>query len=234
MRSCGNPASFTTRRAGPARSRGSGRPSLRYSVIRPSFKRFKPSTRPHPHAAVAGRQHRPGRAFRQPVVRGNGRDGGVAKAVEPVVGRDPDVAFAILEEVPDVVAGQAVSLRKQVDPVPMDAKEPPVEGADPQGAVAIPEHVRELGVQRGRSTGGYSTTFSPTSCLRPVSLGDHERTLVRLDDARASSRSLTKRIALRTGRVSTAIVPSRDPTQRLPARSSYTELARTPNSPLSP
>ena len=106
----------------------------------------------------------------------------MAEAVEPVVGGNPDVAFTIFEEAPDIVAGEAVGPRKQVDPVPMDANEPPVEGADPQGAVAIPEHVRELGVQ-AVDPGLVLDDLFANELPELVSLGDHERTLVRLDNA---------------------------------------------------
>src|SRR4029078_3003657 len=101
----------------------------------PSLQALQSADPAPPDAAVAGWEHRPWRAFRQPLVHCNCRDRGVPEPVEPVVGGHPDVAFAIFEEAPDVVAGEAVGSRKPVDPAAMDANEAPVEGADPQRAI---------------------------------------------------------------------------------------------------
>jgi hypothetical protein len=68
--------------------------------------------------------------------RGNGE---VAKAVETIIGGDPNIAFTILKETCNGIAGETVRLRKRVRLSLVHMHKPPVQRADPQAAIAIPE-----------------------------------------------------------------------------------------------
>src|SRR5262245_63844190 len=67
--------------------------------------------RAKPHAAISGRENRPGSGTRQALIRGNGSDREIAKAIEPVLRGDRDVAFTIFEQPGDELPGQSVRLR---------------------------------------------------------------------------------------------------------------------------
>jgi hypothetical protein len=56
-----------------------------------------------PDAAIPGRQDGHNGSIRQTLLYGNRGDGKVAKAVEAINGRDPNIAFAILEDPLDVI-----------------------------------------------------------------------------------------------------------------------------------
>jgi len=53
---------------------------------------------PNPDAAIPGRQDGHNGSIGQALLYGNRGDGEVAKAVEAIYGGDPNIAFAILED----------------------------------------------------------------------------------------------------------------------------------------
>ena len=61
------------------------------------------------------------------------------KRSRPSIGGDPNIAFTILKETVDGVAGETVRPRKQIRPSLVHMQEPPVGRSDPQTAIAIPE-----------------------------------------------------------------------------------------------
>ena len=96
-------------------------------------------SRAEPNAAIPGRQDRPNDSIRQALLHGDCGDGEVAKAVEAVHRSYPDIAFTILEEARNGIAGEAVRPREQIRPSLVDMQEALVRGSDPQTAIAIPE-----------------------------------------------------------------------------------------------
>jgi hypothetical protein len=54
--------------------------------------------RSQPHGAIGRRENRRNASARQTLLDGNRRDGELAKAVEAIDRRDPDVALTILEQ----------------------------------------------------------------------------------------------------------------------------------------
>jgi hypothetical protein len=73
--------------------------------------------------------------------RGNGE---VAKTVKAIMGGDPDIAFAILKESINEIAGQTVGPRKQIHRSLVHMHQAPVRRSDPDTAVAIPEQLRRI------------------------------------------------------------------------------------------
>ena len=61
------------------------------------------------------------------------------KRSRPSIGGDPNIAFTILKETVDEIAGETVRPRKQIRPSLVHMQEPPVVRSDPQTAIAIPE-----------------------------------------------------------------------------------------------
>src|SRR5262249_41197977 len=70
------------------------------------------------------------------------RDGKFSKAVEPVIGTDPDVPLTILKEAHDVFARKAVRLRKDICSTVMNVNQAPASGSNPEAAIAIAEEFR--------------------------------------------------------------------------------------------
>ena len=105
----------------------------------------------------------------------------MAEAIETVIGRHPDVAFAILEDIPDVVAGQAIGLCIQIDAPVAHVQESAIEGAYPQRAVAVPEQMRGLEVRNVRGEGILDDLVVDES-LEAVALRDQEHAIVSLDE----------------------------------------------------
>src|ERR1700722_13433725 len=64
-----------------------------------------------PNAAIPGRQNRLNEGVRQTLLYRDRGDGEVAKAVEAVTRGDPDIAFPILQETCNEIAGEAVGTR---------------------------------------------------------------------------------------------------------------------------
>src|SRR5262249_29122712 len=97
-----------------------------------------------PDAAIAGREHGPGRGARQALIRGNRPHGHVAKTIEALVRGDPDVAFSILKESAHEIAGQTVRLRVRVRAALVDMQEAAVQRSDPQTAITITQQPSRL------------------------------------------------------------------------------------------
>jgi hypothetical protein len=74
------------------------------------------------------------------LLHGNRRDGEVAKAIEAIDGGYPNIPFTIFEELIDVIAREALRLRKNIRPSLVHMQETSVGGSNPQTAIAIPEH----------------------------------------------------------------------------------------------
>jgi hypothetical protein len=104
---------------------------------------FIPSVQPiesaKPNGAIPGRQDGPNGAAGQNLLHRDRWDGKVAKAAEAITSGDPDIAFTILKEACNEIAGEAVRPREQIRPSLVDMQEAPVRGSDPQTAIAIPE-----------------------------------------------------------------------------------------------
>src|SRR5262249_49848197 len=90
-----------------------------------------------PHAAIPRRENGPRRCTRQALIGGNRSDGEIAKDVEAVLRRDPDVSFTIFKNPRDEVAGQAVRLRVHISAALVYMQEAAVQGPDPQTAIAV-------------------------------------------------------------------------------------------------
>jgi hypothetical protein len=79
---------------------------------------------------------------------GNGGDGEIAKAVKAINRGYPNIAFTIFEEFINVIAGEAVSLRKNIRPSLMYMQEASVRGSNPESAIAIAVHTQGLEMLR--------------------------------------------------------------------------------------
>ena len=80
---------------------------------------------------------------------GNRGDGEVAKPIEAIVGRHPNIAFPIFKESVNGFARQAFGWGKQIRSSLVDMQQPLVhQGADPQAAIAIPQ--QPVGLEPGR------------------------------------------------------------------------------------
>src|SRR5262249_39310188 len=97
-----------------------------------------------PHAAISGRENRPGSGTRQTLIRGNRSDREIAKAIEAVFGGDPDVAFTIFKHPGDEIPGQTVRLRIHVCLALVYMHEAAVDGTDPQAAITIAQQTSGL------------------------------------------------------------------------------------------
>ena len=97
-----------------------------------------------PHAAIPRRQDGPYERIGQPLLHGNRGDGDLAKTIEAATGRDPDIAFTILEQTVDEIAGETVRPGKDIRSAPMHMQDPMVGRSDPQTAGAIPEEPKRL------------------------------------------------------------------------------------------
>jgi hypothetical protein len=62
-----------------------------------------------------------------------------AKAVETVRSSHPDIGFTVLKEAVNVIAREAIGLRKHISPSLVYMHQSPVLGSDPQAAIAIAE-----------------------------------------------------------------------------------------------
>ena len=58
-------------------------------------------------------------------------DGRIAKAIEPLSGGYPDIAFAIFEETEDEIVRETIGPGKHVGPSVVNMQEAPVYGSDP-------------------------------------------------------------------------------------------------------
>src|SRR5262249_31440020 len=104
------------------------------------------STR-EPDTSIPGRQDGPS-GIRQALFHRKRRDGKFPKAVETVIGADPNVALTILKEALDVFARKAVRLRKHICPTVVDVNQAPAPSSEPQAAIAIAEQLRGSKLRR--------------------------------------------------------------------------------------
>ena len=91
----------------------------------------------HPDRAVPAGQNARGQVLPQPLCSGEGDDTRISKAVDAARGSGPDDAFAVFEQRPHGIAGEAVRLTVALDGGSMDANDTACIGADPQTAVTI-------------------------------------------------------------------------------------------------
>ena len=68
----------------------------------------------------------------------NGGNSEVAKAIEAVVGGDPNVALPILKKTVDALAGEPLCRCKPISPSLMQVQQPLARRSDPQAALAVP------------------------------------------------------------------------------------------------
>jgi hypothetical protein len=94
-----------------------------------------------PNTAIPGRQDARNEAIGQPLglFHRNRGDGEVAKAIEAITGDDPNIAFTILEETVNEIAGEAVRSRKLISPSLVHMQHSAIFGSDPQTTITIPE-----------------------------------------------------------------------------------------------
>ena len=93
----------------------------------------------NPNAPIRGCEHGLSSIARQTLFHRNSSHGQLSKPVESSSGGDPDIAFTILEETKDDVAGEAIRLRKCICPTVIYMDEPPLHGPDPEASIAVPE-----------------------------------------------------------------------------------------------
>ncbi len=165
-----------------------------------------------PNAAIPGRQDRPNAGIGQTLLDRNRRDGEVSKAVEAIQGGDPDIAFTILKETSNGVAGETVRPRKLIRPSLVHMQEPSVSRSNPQTAIAIPEQVS--GLQLGRSPWkrihlGFPANELPDSAER----GDQDCAVVAFDQSLDFERRTWHRIEFRR-----TWLPSPQSSRMLPPR----------------
>src|SRR5262249_8321878 len=79
----------------------------------------------------------------------NVADRELAKAVEAVLGRDPDVSLAVLEESSASLAREPVASREAIRAAPVHVQQPAAQVGDPQRAIAIPEQRARLHAPKG-------------------------------------------------------------------------------------
>src|SRR4029453_5975779 len=105
---------------------------------------FHPSIQPircaHPKTAIPRGQNGRNPSARPTLVDGNRGDGEVAKPIEAIIGRHPDIAFPIFKESVNGFARQAFGWGKQISSSLVDMKKTLVhQGGVQQTAIAIPK-----------------------------------------------------------------------------------------------
>src|SRR5208283_4636645 len=93
----------------------------------------------NPNAPICGCEHGLSSIARQTLFHRNSSDGQLSKPVESSSSGDPDIAFPILEETEDDVAGEAIRLRKYICPTVMYMNEPPLHCPNPEASIAVPQ-----------------------------------------------------------------------------------------------
>src|SRR5262249_30793437 len=88
-----------------------------------------------PHAAIPGHQDGHYGGIRQALPDRDRRDGEATKPVEAVKRGDPNISFAVLENLLDEIAGEAVGSSKYIHPSLMNVYDPVIRRANPQTAV---------------------------------------------------------------------------------------------------
>src|SRR6202140_5843548 len=97
-----------------------------------------------PRADIPGRQDGRNSGIGQTLLHRNRWDGEVAKAVEAITGGDPHIAFTILKETLNEIAGETVRPRESIDSSLVHVQYPLVGGSDPHTAIAISEDPERL------------------------------------------------------------------------------------------
>ena len=106
-------------------------------AVHPSI---QPGRCAHPKTAIPRDRNGRNSSARQTLLDGNRRDGEVAKPIEAIVGRHPNVAFPIFKESGNGSVRQAFGWGKQISSSLVDMQQPLVhQGADPHATIVIPQ-----------------------------------------------------------------------------------------------
>jgi hypothetical protein len=97
-----------------------------------------------PNAAISGRYDGPNNRVRQTLFHRNRGDSEGAKAVEAIFCGDPKIAFTVLKEFCNVIAGKTFRLPKHIRPSLVHVQEAVVLSSNPHTAVAVPEEPLRL------------------------------------------------------------------------------------------
>src|SRR6185369_11450915 len=104
-----------------------------------------------PNTAVAGGQNRKDPFAGQTLLDGEGWDRKVAKLVQAIFGRHPNVALAILEERENRWSRQAVGSVKQIRSSFVQMQQPAVyQSANPKASITLPKQLIRLKWHPGR------------------------------------------------------------------------------------
>src|SRR4030095_10389575 len=136
-------------------------------------------SRAQPKTAIAGGENGKDPSAGETLLFGEGWDGKVAKLVQAISGRHPNIALAILEERENRLARQTVGSIKQICSALVQMQQSAIyQRANPKASITLPKQLIRLKWQRGRKRIRFRFTVS--QLCDPRTLGNQDSAVVAL------------------------------------------------------